>query len=841
MNQKLNFIPYKLVIICFLLAAANIAFGADTATRQKELPTSFDLRDVGGNNYVTSVKNQSGGTCWTFGALSSVEGNLLITGGWTAAGESGEPDLAEYHLDWWNGFNQFFNGDIDPPTGNGLPVHEGGTYRMTSAYLTRGEGAVRHSDAPSFSSPSERFDTSYHYFYVRDIEWYTAGPALDEIDTIKTRLMEVGPIATCLFADSSFIDESTWIHYQPVDDDEPLNHAVSIVGWNDSIFVPAAGEYGAWLCKNSWSESWGIGGYFWISYYDKYCCQDKYLGAVAFYNAEAMPYDRIHYHDYHGWCGTMSSASEAFNAFTTTRNEKMVAVNIFTAADNVDYTVKIYDAFQGNQLLDELSSQSGTIPYMGFHTIDLDFPVSLRHDDDFYVYVGLSHGGHGHDKTAETMGSLGGSHRAIVRSTAEPGQSYYKMGTGWVDLQGYNNTANFCIKGLSIETSMKVFPESDLDSEGPSGGQFTPSEKSYRFSHKYEQAINYEITLEPGTDWLTLSGDVSGLLQPYDTAEVMVQINENAEQLCEGLHTAEIYFTNLDDSFDDTTRQVSLIIGTPRVIYEWTLDSDPGWTCEAEWAYGQPTGQGGYPPGAFGVDPTSGYTGDNVYGYNLNGNYPPELPPTHLTTPAIDCSDLLKVILRFQRWLGADGFGRGSVHASNDGVNWITVWEHFNTIWDPSWVEMNLDISEIADKEQTVYLRWTMEVDLHLFQFGGWNIDDIQLLAIFDSAGVPTDIYEEHEDLLPDRYYLFQNYPNPFNATTRIEFYLPERADVEVDIFNIIGRRVATLVDGELPRGSHSIEWNGLNTGGQAVATGIYFYRLKTSEYTETRKMLMIK
>lgn len=125
---------------------------------------------------------------------------------------------------------------------------------------------------------------------------------------------------------------------------------------------------------------------------------------------------------------------------------------------------------------------------------------------------------------------------------------------------------------------------------------------------------------------------------------------------------------------------------------------------------------------------------------------------------------------------------------------------------------------------------------------GYTNIDHLGVETfLLKFEGIATGIDIDGGTVLPAQVSLSQSYPNPFNAGTTITYSLPNRAFVSIEIFNVLGQRVNSLVNAEQPIGKYSVNWDGTDETGNEVATGVYFYRLSIDNIAETKKMMLLK
>ena len=152
---------------------------------------------------------------------------------------------------------------------------------------------------------------------------------------------------------------------------------------------------------------------------------------------------------------------------------------------------------------------------------------------------------------------------------------------------------------------------------------------------------------------------------------------------------------------------------------------------------------------------------------------------------------------------------------------------------DFDWREETFDLSALEG--QTIQIRFRFVSDGYV-TYEGWYVDDIAVA--FDDAGSSTTVDEE---TLPRRFALLQNSPNPFRPATRIRYELPHPEHVRIDVFDISGRHVKTVVDERQDAGYRSVSWDGTNARGDEVASGIYMYRMDAGGFTSRKMMILIK
>ena len=170
----------------------------------------------------------------------------------------------------------------------------------------------------------------------------------------------------------------------------------------------------------------------------------------------------------------------------------------------------------------------------------------------------------------------------------------------------------------------------------------------------------------------------------------------------------------------------AVIAVVPSAIYSATMDNDPNWQLDPGWAWGKPTGGG-----SWNGDPDSAYTGENIIGYELSGDYENSMLETlYATLGPVDASGYQNITISFWRWLGLESpYDDAAVQVSNDGVVWTDIWRPgYSHISDQVWQLVEYAVpASVADDQPVVYFRWAMGPTDDSVTYPGWNIDDVQI------------------------------------------------------------------------------------------------------------------
>ncbi len=421
------------------------------------LPSSFSLVDSG---YVTSVRDQDPyGTCWAFASFGSIESELLMA-------KTDTYDLSEWHLAYFayqdesTSLPAFTQSELGP--GYDPIYDQGGNIWIAAAILARRTGAVAEAVRPYGGDNPQPGDA----VSVRLQDIYYMGERNEvTASSIKNALTEYGAIYISVPWKSSFYSSTNFSYYIPLEILKDGNHAVTVVGWDDSYskdnFTSKPSSDGAWLVKNSWGTTWGDSGYFWISY-------ENLINEAAAYSGCKEKYDRAYQYDPLGWISCAGySASETSdtktawmaNIFTAngpyttgeqTVSEMLKAISFYTPDDGCTYLAEIRTGVTaGNPRSGSIAATTtGTLAAAGYHTISIS-SVKLIKGEKFSVIVRITTSDYENPIAIEKADT-----EYSDKASAEAGQSYISAdGDTWDDATvKVDSTANVCLKAFTADT-----------------------------------------------------------------------------------------------------------------------------------------------------------------------------------------------------------------------------------------------------------------------------------------------------------------------------------------------------------------------------------------------------
>lgn len=404
--------------------ASNTLYLTDSKKGENILPSKFSYRDI---KKIPEIKNQGNlSTCWAFAALTALESRLMPK----------EKDT--FSVDNMS-FNNGFVGDQS----------DGGDYARAIAYLASWKGPVLDSADP--------YGDGVHPNDLKAVKHVQEVQIIDSknFESIKKAVFLYGGVESSLYTSMASTNENSVYYnknnasYCYIGTQKP-NHDVVIVGWDDnyskSNFNGNLEGDGAFICMNSWGESFGDKGLFFVSYYDSNIGMHNvvYTGVKDIDN-----YDNIYQSDMCGWVGQMGYEEDTAyfsNVYKVNSEETLKAVSFYATGKNTEYEIYFVNDFQDSSSFDrKVPIQKGSFSNAGYYTVDLDKLIDMHAGNQYAVVVKI--------KTPNSIHPIAVEYRAGAPTAdvdLSDGCGYISLsGKSWEHVEESKN-CNICLKMFTI-------------------------------------------------------------------------------------------------------------------------------------------------------------------------------------------------------------------------------------------------------------------------------------------------------------------------------------------------------------------------------------------------------